>query len=617
MNGFTYLININVGGMGAIGKLLSMVDSLENRLGKVENEVGQFGRSLEQAGRRGQIAFGGMGSSLNGLLAGVGATTLAVSSLKAVAEASGQETTIGYLSKSSEMATQNMDFLRSTSDRLGVSIQATQDGFAQFMASTDGTGISMQQTRDIFEGVMTGASALNIGVEKSSRAFYALSQMASKGVVSAEELRGQLGDAIPGAANIAAKAMGLPIEKFNKMLEDGDILAKDMLPRFAQELNNAFGPLAAAQADSATANFTRMQNALYGLKVTIGQELLPVATQLIKDFLIPGATWFRENRDAVFDVAKAFGVLYVATKTLVAANLLQDAITKGLTFSVWGLNAAMLANPVTWVVAGLLALGGAIYYAWNHFEGFRNVVWRVWEGLKPLYAGFIGLWEALKTLYNMAWNVQSALGSLLYDAVEPFAKFVGGYWITEMKVLVWVFGKLWEGLMWVDSLLQPVRDSFWSLIGAIKAFGIFAWEHVIKPLTLVGKLFTMLAPLFEKAGASLSNSFTEGWNQGMADFAGNVAAPATGLVSNGGAPQSPFVPATAPGGTPGSQKATKVAEGITGGGQRNVTVHLGALINGLTLHSQNVTEGADEVVELLTRKLLQVLNSANQVQTAN
>jgi tape measure domain-containing protein len=612
MNGFTYLININVGGMGAIGKLLSMVDSLENRLGKVESNVSHFGQSLEQAGRRGQAAFGGMGSSLNGLIARIGVAALTMGSINQAVDTNSIERAIRF--SGGPQGAENLAFVRQSADELKMPLDAALEGFKTLSGGMMGTKVTMEQQRDLFTAIGQASTVMGLSTDETKGSILALAQMASKGTVSAEELRGQLGERLPGAFNIAARAMGVSTAQLGKMMEQGQVVSEVFLPKFAAELHKTFGPGMAEALNSPRALMNEMGNSITMLKNEIGVGLLPVATQLIKDFLIPGATWFRENRDAVFDVAKAFGVLYVATKTLVAANLLQDAITKGLTFSVWGLNAAMLANPVTWVVAGLLALGAAVYYAWNHFETFR--------------AGVLGTWEVLKNLYH--------------TTVEPFVSFIANYWIVQMKVLVWVFGKLWEGLVWVDQKIQPLRDSFWALMDTVKSLGLWVWEHLIKPFTMVGKLFTMLAPVFQKAGVSLGDSFTEGWNRGMADFAGTAnstvlpvaqaltryseavpdlfgqfgsAAPISSPDS--GAPKGPFAPPVTPGSAPGSQKAAKVAEGITGGGQRNVTVNLGALISSLTLHAQNVTEGTDEVVELLTRKLLQVLNSANQVQTSN
>src|SRR5690606_22603244 len=53
--------------------------------------------------------------------------------------------------------------------------------------------------------------------------------------VQAEELRGQLGERIPGAFATAARAMKVTEVELNAMLKRGEVLAVDLLPRMAAE----------------------------------------------------------------------------------------------------------------------------------------------------------------------------------------------------------------------------------------------------------------------------------------------------------------------------------------------------------------------------------------------
>jgi hypothetical protein len=84
--------------------------------------------------------------------------------------------------------------------------------------------------------------------------------MISKGTVSAEELRGQLGERLPGAFNLAAKAMGVTTAELGKMLENGEIMAGDLLPKLALELNKTFGDKITGNVDSLQASTNRLSN---------------------------------------------------------------------------------------------------------------------------------------------------------------------------------------------------------------------------------------------------------------------------------------------------------------------------------------------------------------------
>ena len=89
----------------------------------------------------------------------------------------------------------------------------------------------------------------------------AFSQIVSKGTVQAEELRGQIGERIPGAFNLAAKAMGVTTKELNKMLEQGQVISADFLPKFAVELENAFGDAAEKKVNSLSSSLGRFKTA--------------------------------------------------------------------------------------------------------------------------------------------------------------------------------------------------------------------------------------------------------------------------------------------------------------------------------------------------------------------
>ena len=66
-------------------------------------------------------------------------------------------------------------------------------------------------------------------------ALTATAQVFSKGKVSAEELRQQIGERLPGAFTIFAKSIGLTPQELDKALEDGKVSLSDFLV-FAEDL---------------------------------------------------------------------------------------------------------------------------------------------------------------------------------------------------------------------------------------------------------------------------------------------------------------------------------------------------------------------------------------------
>jgi hypothetical protein len=96
--------------------------------------------------------------------------------------------------------------------------------------------------------------------------------MVSKGTVSMEELRRQLGNALPGAFEIAARAMGVTTQGLTAMVKSGQLLSEDFLPKFAAQLQKELGEGAVEAAKTATAAFARLENEWLLLKDRIAKS---------------------------------------------------------------------------------------------------------------------------------------------------------------------------------------------------------------------------------------------------------------------------------------------------------------------------------------------------------
>ena len=76
-----------------------------------------------------------------------------------------------------------------------------------------------------------------MSADDSNGVMLALSQMMSKGKISSEELRLQMGERLPVALQAMAKAAGVSVAGLDKLLKQGKLMSKDVLPKFAEALN--------------------------------------------------------------------------------------------------------------------------------------------------------------------------------------------------------------------------------------------------------------------------------------------------------------------------------------------------------------------------------------------
>lgn len=151
---------------------------------------------------------------------------------------------------SSSAADAQLRRIYETSRSLGVEFFSAAEGAKNLFAAAKGTTLEADAER-IFESFSRASASLSLSQEEMQGIFLALGQMMSKGKVQAEELRGQLGERLPGAFQLAAKAMGVTTAELDKMLEQGQVLAEDLLPKMADLLATQYKD-GASEAQSAT-----------------------------------------------------------------------------------------------------------------------------------------------------------------------------------------------------------------------------------------------------------------------------------------------------------------------------------------------------------------------------
>ena len=250
-------------------------DGVRREISQVEGSLKQLGASTDAAaggsdrlfgslGRVGQLAVGG------GALAGVAASALAIGKALVDAAVSAERLAMG-LNFATGNAPRDIAYLRDVTERLGLNFSTTATAYMQFAAAARQTSLEGEGARRVFEAVSKASAVMGLSAAESQGALLALQQMISKGTVSAEELRGQLGERLPGSFQIAARAMGVTTQELGKMLEQGQLLAEDFLPKFATQLEKELGGAAEKAADRTEAALNRMGNAWTRLMQTMGQ----------------------------------------------------------------------------------------------------------------------------------------------------------------------------------------------------------------------------------------------------------------------------------------------------------------------------------------------------------
>ncbi|EFC6615790.1 phage tail tape measure protein [Escherichia coli] len=133
-------------------------------------------------------------------------------------------------------AGQVKEFTKSLAQTTGLDIAELQSQFAGFGASAK-ESMGIQGSEELFKNMIGYARLMGRSEEEIKRALTALSQMAGKGQIMAEELKGQLAEAVPGMVQVFAKATGKSEQELFDAMKKGALKSADTLQKVTQELN--------------------------------------------------------------------------------------------------------------------------------------------------------------------------------------------------------------------------------------------------------------------------------------------------------------------------------------------------------------------------------------------
>ncbi|WP_227478473.1 tape measure protein [Escherichia coli] len=282
-----------------------------------------------------------------------------------------------------DQSTQVKKFIQDLTQITGMDTTETQAQFASFGASAKNT-MGLEGSEELFKNLTGYARLMGRSDEQIQRALTAVSQMASKGQVMAEELKGQLSEALPGATQAFAKALGLTEKQLFDKMKNGDVKASDALPKFAKELGaqiNSRGGWKAIQdstqtmlgnlkntwnnsltdifrgSESGLQDFTRslttLLNALGGSGKSLGESLGSLMTDMSHG--VDSLTDISYRVRAFFDeVTLAYRGLTDEQKKVV------DALGSGLINSLKVLAGVIAVNKVVGVTRSIYGLMTAI-----------------------------------------------------------------------------------------------------------------------------------------------------------------------------------------------------------------------------------------------------------------
>ena len=310
-------------------------------------------------------------------------------------------------------AGEEFQYLKDISNTIGISFETAAQGYTKFAIGAKAAGFTNQEIRFTFENLSIAAKNAGLSTEEYGGVLKAVEQMMSKGVIQAEELKGQLGDRLPGAVTFLAKSMGKTTGELLKMMEQGGVTARYVL-NLATTVGTEFSKVQDTAATRLQAALNRQENATRDFKQALGEsgfieaytEFLQKLTVLMNSpdgknlantlgqaftALVDGARWAAEHIDLLkgvliaFAGVKVFGILTTWTESLALLTVGMRTATVASTGLLTSFATAVGAGGVvSTATAGIGALATAFRVLGKSIP-YLGVALTVWELGSVLY----------------------------------------------------------------------------------------------------------------------------------------------------------------------------------------------------------------------------------------
>ncbi len=518
---------------------------------------------------------GGLKSMVGGLMAGIGVGGVIKSSLSMAADREQQKVSFGVMTGSQKAGDKMVDDVV----KMGASTPYETNDLLKNAQMLKAFGVenekvipSMRMIGDVGAG----------NVQKMETLTNAFGKVTSAGKLSGQELNMMIDAGYNPLKDISA-VTGESIASLRQKMEKGAISAKMLEGAFkhATGPGGDFYQMMEKQSKTLSGRWSTFMDAGKEKLLNLGNALMPIASMLL-DF----GTALLSGEPGALLIASAIGLVALSLTWASIQTAVYSAYQKSAAFFTalfsaeqWALNTAFLANPITWVIASIIALiaiiGYVIYttdgwgkqwdslvkffkFSWDGFKDYFMLKWLLIQndfmtGIEYIKKG----WYNLKSL----WDEDGANASLAQINDQQNARAAE---IAKQK-----------GVLETD--LKSAKDALtWELKGNGKGLDTITGD-IKKKLGI--KDTPTVSPLMPKATGATK-----------ADFAGL-----------GGA------------GKDGKSGAKDKADSINSGGQKSIIINIGKQIEKLEMHVTNATETADQLEYAIREGLRRAMFSLNGV----
>lgn len=396
-------------------------------------------------------------------------------------------TALGY---SSNEASSSVSAISEAIDGLPTALDAAVSDVQKLAATMGNLNTGMVNATSVGIALNNMFLAGGKGTEAASRAMEQYNQMLASGKADMQSWRSIL-DAAPGQLKqLAQTLLGATAtqDDLRQALNDGTV-SFDQMNEAIVQLNQNGGDGFASFEEQARSATGGIGTALENVQNRIGKAIAKIIDHIGSEKIAAAINGISEGFSGVADVIIGIIDFIADNQWLVEFLGTFIGILGGISAAIWVINAAMAANPITWIIAGVSALIAGIVLLINHIgevgQWFHDVFGGVADflaGVCENIGGFFGdLWEGLTQGIQGVWDfftgIFSGIGEFLGGVWNTITSMLGGFVAKFGEVVGGIFKGAINGVLtFIENFINLPIDALNGFLGIIN--GAFGWLGV-------------------------------------------------------------------------------------------------------------------------------------------
>lgn len=528
LKAITNALNITISSFEAMQRVssnaidTSSIQAAREQLNKAEIAFDEVEREIKQANeqqqkfnneiRNGQTAASGLHSKFMKIAATVGAVLGAKQIIGLSDEITQTTARLNMINDGLQTTEQLQNMIFQSAQRSRASYADTADIVAKLGLRAGDAFASNAETIAFAENLNKMFVVAGASQQEMASASLQLTQALGSGVLRGEELNAVF-EAAPNIIQTIADYLDVPIGQIRDMAAEGQITAdivKNAVLSATEEINQQFEsmPMTFAQIWTMIKNEALMafqpvlqrmneignserfniliNNLINGIVIlaTVAAELFDIITS-IAGVISDNWSWLEPIVWGIVGAFIAYNAVALITNAILAiqgiqakiaaaSQMMQAGATFTATVAQHGLNAALYACPLTWIILLIIALIALFYAAVaavNHFAGTSVSATGIIVGAFMVALAFIG------NLFVGLWNLIVDVAASIWDVIATVAEFLANVFNDPIGSIVRLFAGMADAVL---GILQGIAKAIDAIFGSNLAEAVSGWRSGLK-----------------------------------------------------------------------------------------------------------------------------------------